>query len=167
MGRPKSTTVKTRLNNLVQASKELGIPFDQMRAIKKLYPDGFTSNGSIIRENVVTYYNAHQAEIEKMALDSLQALKEQKLKNDILLQEFEIEEAKKSVVAIADVEEFLKNLGIQIGAVLKAKMTKELPPHIVGLKEEDITRICKEHYNQLVELLQTNMDNWNGNSSKE
>jgi hypothetical protein len=159
MARTKAKT-KTRLNNLTQAALELGIPYDHLRIVKKLYPEGFVSNGNIIRENVLTYYQSHQAEVEAMALDGLQALKEKKLKNDILLQEFEIEEAKKSVVPIEEVKEFLSTFGLLLGSTLKSGLTKELPPHVVGLKEEDVVKLCKEFYNTLIQLISKNLKDW-------
>jgi hypothetical protein len=40
-------------------------------------------------------------------------------------------------------------------------MVKELPARINGLSEEEVIRVCKDFYNELVILFQSNISNWN------
>lgn len=70
------------------------------------------------------------------------------------------------MVQIKEVEEFMLNFGIQLSAVLKDRLTKELPPRVTGLSEEAVNKLCREYYNEMVELLQTDLKGWNTNDKQ-
>jgi len=146
--------------SLKQVTVQTGIPINQLKIIKGLYPEAFTVN-QIYVDKVVKFYEDNKEQIVAQDEKSIEALKKEKLTGDIILQKIEIEEAKKQVIAIKDVEEFMRDFGVQLSAALKSKVVKELPPKITGLKEEDVTTICKDFYNELVKLFQSNVKIWN------
>jgi hypothetical protein len=154
---------KTKFLTLKQASVQMGIPLAHLKIVKQHCPEGFTVN-QVHADKVRKYYDEHKSEIEVQEEKSLEALKKIKLGNDIKLQELAIEEAKKQMVQIKDVEEFMLTFGTQLSAVLKDRLTKELPPRVTGLSEEAVNKLCREYYNELVKRLQTDLKNWNGGS---
>jgi hypothetical protein len=158
MARPKSK--ENKLLSLKQVEEQTGIPITQLKLVKTLYPKAFTKT-EIYVDRILEYYNQHKDEIIAADNKSIDTLKKEKLSNDIILQQIEIEEAKKQVIAVKEVELFMSNFGVQLGATLKAKMVKELPARINGLSEEEVIRVCKDFYNELVILFQSNISNWN------
>jgi hypothetical protein len=158
MPRPKSKVNK--LLSLKQVEEQTGIPISQLKLIKTLYPDGFTKT-EIFVDKVKAYYVEHKEELEEIDSKSKEELVKQKLANEIILQEIDIAEARKQVIPIKEMEQFMGDFGIQLGAVLKSKLTKELPPQVIGLKEEDVIKICRDTYNSLVELFNKNLEEWN------
>ena len=146
--------------SMKQVAEQTGIPVEHIKIIKVLYPEGFGKN-QMWPDKIAKYYEDHKAEIVDKQSKSYDELKKVKLSGEIVLQDIEIEEAKKKVVAIKDVEEFMQSFGIQLSAVLKSKIVKELPPRVVGLKEEAVDTICKTFYNELCDLLNRNIIEWN------
>ena len=154
-------TKTKQYSNMSQAANALNIPLDVMKIIKTLCPDGFTKSNQVRGDIVEDFYKKNKSLIEEKSSYSTDKLEHQKLANVVILQELEIEEARKQVVPIKDVEEFMRNFGIQLGAVLKAKITRELPPRITGQSQEKVIEYCKEYYNEIVDLLKKNITNWN------
>ena len=157
MGRPKKNNT---LLSMKQVVEQTGIPISHLKIIKKRYPDGFTVNNIYI-DKVRQFYSEHKQEIIEEEEQSYEALRKEKLANEILLQELKIEQEKKQAIPLKDMEQFMGDFGIQLSSVLKSKLTKELPPQIIGVKEEEVNKLCKEMYNSLIELLTSNMDKWN------
>ena len=145
-----------------QAAVQMGIPVAHLKIVKTLFPEGFDHN-HVLSDRVRKFYDEHKAEVEATEEKSIEALKKIKLGNDITLQQLEIEEAKKQMVQIKDVEEFMLNFGTQLSAVLKDRLTKEFPPRVTGLSEEAVTKLCREYYNEIVELLRKDIKEWNVN----
>jgi len=158
MARPKSKV--TKMLSFKQVNQATGIPISQLKLIKVLHPSAFTKT-EIFLDEVVKYYNENKDKLIEKDNQSIESLKKEKLANDIVLQQIEIEEAKKQVVAVKEVELFMANFGTQLGAVLKAKIVKELPSRVNGLSEEEIIKVCKEFYNELVSLFSKNIEIWN------
>ena len=131
----------------------------QLKLIKVLLPSAFKTN-KIYIDDVVKYYSEHKDEIVSLETKSIDALKREKLSNDIILQNIEIEEAKKHSIPLKDVEQFMGDFGLQLSSVLKAKIVKELPPQIIGLKEEEVIKICRDVYNSIIELWKSNEKMW-------
>jgi hypothetical protein len=157
-------------HSMKQVSATHGIPIQHLKYIKEHFPEGFTASNKVILEKVLKYYEDNKTLIVQGAEEKNQdALKRERTKNvqkqNVLL-DIQIEEAKKQTVNIKDVETFMANFGVQLSAVLKNALTKELPPRIVGLSQEDVTRICKEYYNEVLELFSKNMDEWNDQAAK-
>jgi hypothetical protein len=134
-----------------------------MKVIKVIYPDGFTGNNQVFIDRVQKFYAEHKDEVIAHCSKSKEELVKEKLSNDIVLQKIEIEEAKKQTVNVKEVETFMTNFGVQLGALLKNRLIKELPPRIVGLKEEAVAALCKEYYNEIVKVLSKNIIEWNNN----
>ena len=162
---------QVRMLTLAQVEKSTGITRTILRRIKTALPSAFTKN-EIFVEKVVAYYDDHKAELDALEAQSLAALDREKAANAIILQHIkidreriELDEAKKQSLQIGDVTDFMSNFGTQLGAVLKSKLTKELPPQIFGLKsEEELNLKCREMYNSLIELLKRNMSEWDNES---
>lgn len=151
---------KRKYLSLKQMSEQTGIPVGHLRIVKNQYPDGFTKT-EIHAEKVLKYYEDNKEKIVALQDKSKEELQKEKLSNDIVLQKIEIAEAKKESVSVKEVESFMTNFGIQLGALLKNRLIKELPPRITGLKEEAVTALCKEYYNEIVKVLSKNIDDWN------
>jgi|ERR1044072_345425 DNA-binding protein len=166
MARPRKP--KTAFNSIRQASVALNIPYDTIKQIKVLFPEGFTSGNAVRIDEVKEFYEKNKVLIESTAKESTETLSRKRLQNTVILQELEIEskrldneEQKKNTVSIKEVESFMEDFGIQLSSRLKAGLIKELPPIISGCKEEDVVKYCKDFYNKLIKLFQTNIDNWN------
>jgi hypothetical protein len=144
-----------------QVAEQTGIPYKHLKLIKELYPAGFNLNNSVNVDGVVQFYADNKELILETEGKTIDSLKKQRLEQDIILHDIEIQEAKKLSIPLKEVEDFFSSFGIQLGAVLKAKLTKELPPQIIGMKEEDVIKQCISIYNSIIELLGKNMDAWN------
>ena len=152
---------RVKSDSLKQAATTTGIPIRHLRIIKELYPEGFTNNGKVRLTEVTDWYAKNKELILKKEEDSIETLKKQKLANEVILQELRIAEEKRQTVAITEVEEFMVNFGTQLSAVLKSFMVTELPPRVIGLGQEDVTKICREQFNAMVALFNKNMKEWN------
>ena len=146
--------------SLKQMATQTGIPITHLRIVKIQYPEGFTKT-EIHAQKVLDYYEANKEKILAQQDKSKEEPQKEKLSNDIVLQKIEIAEAKKESVSVKEVEQFMVDLGVQLGALLKNRLIKELPPRITGLKEEDVTALCKEYYNEICKVLSKSIDNWN------
>jgi hypothetical protein len=158
MARPK--TPRTQFNSMQQAAIALNIPIQHLKLIKKIYPDGFTSGNSVIQDKVLAFYNANKGMIEEKESESLESLNKQKLSNTVILQELEIQEKKKQIVLINDMEKFMGGFGLHLSTVMKHKITKELPPMVIGESEETVNQICADVYNSLMELVGAKATEW-------
>lgn len=143
----------------------MGISLAHIKIVKRLFPEGFTVN-QVHPDKVRKYYDEHKDLILKTELESDDNLQRQRLQNIVILQEIEIEEARKQMVQIKEVEEFMLNFGIQLSAVLKDRLTKELPPRVTGLSEEAVNKLCREYYNEIVKLLSEDIKHWNTNDKQ-
>lgn len=158
--------LRVKYLSMRQAESQLKIPMSHLKRIRRLYPDGFTANGSVKRIPVSKYYADNKDLIIKVENEDEIDLKKQKLQNQVILQEIQIAEAKKESIAVKEVDEFMQNFGIQLGAVLRTKLTKELPPQVAGLSEENVSKYCKDFYNELVALFNKNIENWKSSDGK-
>ncbi len=149
-----------KLNSMKQASIELGIPLDQVKIIKQFCPEAFSKNNSLNVEQVKKYYADNKALIEGIQAETKQTLEKKKLANDIIIQELKIANLRKETVNLQDVSAFFAAFGIEVSAVLKNKIVKELPVKITGNTEEQNVTACKEVYNELIKLIEKNTKEW-------
>ena len=165
MARPR--VPKNTFNSLRQASVQLNIPYDTLKQIKVLFPEGFTSGNAVRIDEVKEFYEKNKGLIESTSKESTETLSRKRLQNTVILQELDIEsktldveEQKKNTINIKEVETFMLNFGLELGGILKNTLVKELPPRVVGLTEEETTKLCREYYNHLIQLFDNNLKEW-------
>ncbi len=158
MARPK--TQRTQLNSMKQASVALNIPLQHLKLIKKIYPDGFTSGNAVIVDKVLDFYNNNKDMILDKESESVESLTKQRLANIVILQQLDIQERQKQIVLIRDMEKFMGDFGLHLSTVFKNKLTKELPPMVIGEKEEKVNQICRDIYNSIMVLIGIRSADW-------
>jgi hypothetical protein len=138
-----------------------GIPLSHLKAAKTLNLTGFRTDGRVNWNELEPAYRANLDKIEDFLDNSIERLKKEKLKRDIERADLTIAELKKQKIDIKDINEFMIQLALQLNGLLFSKIVKELPPRVIGKSEEESRFVCKEMVNDIVEVLKTNISEWN------
>jgi hypothetical protein len=150
---------KVTVNNIGQASAQLGIAPNMVRLIKKEYNEAFNANQTINIEKLKAYYETHKDRLIE-ELNKSTSLKDKKLLNDITLQELEIAKKKGQMLPVDEICEFLYTLGLKTANLLLQKLTNELPQRLDRVEPTKRMDLCKEVYNEIVAVMKCNIDNW-------
>lgn len=138
--------------SLKQCSQATGIPISVLKAAK-YHPiqTGFTPGGRIYWDKAKPFIDAHMAELQEGADDSLVRWRTKKTKAEAFLAEIELEEAKKKYLLKEEVEANIKAIALAQKNILKTKLCNELPSRLLGMDavamsvelEKCLNEICK------------------------
>jgi len=146
-------------DNYGQLEAHLGIPKKLLQRAKKLGCPGFR-NTKMYADQIAPWLEQNKKLIETTQTEPTEKLKRKELENKIILQELKIEEERRNTINVKVLDEFITGFGIQLGATLKSKIVKELPPRVVGLNEEKATELCKEYYNNIIIDISRDLKEW-------
>jgi hypothetical protein len=156
---------KQVFGSIKACSKATGIPIGVLQTAK-LHPDsvhgvnGFHQSGRIYWEKLEPWLEQHKEELETLSEESLAHWKTRKTKADALIAEIELDEAKKKTCSKEEVRALLKKISSAQMAMLKARLTQELPPKLLGLSVTEIGVIMERTVREVCQVFQGEIDKW-------
>ena len=154
-----SSIVDTRSMKSVSATA--GIPLANLKAAKALDLPGFNRDNTINWEVLKPLYYANIDRIEEFLDNSIDRLKKEKLKREIIIKDLDIAELKKQLVDISEIKDFMTVFATKLNGLLLTKIVTELPTSLTGKTEEEIRYCCKLHVNQIIDILkQQDINKW-------
>jgi hypothetical protein len=155
----KEDQTKTYLSQDV-LSNELDIPKGLLRLAKKSGCPGFEASGRIHWDVAEPWFNQHRVELEDELEDNLLKWKTRKTKAEAITAEMELEELKEKYVDKEEAKAFLKQIASATKAVLKSKLTQELPPRLLGLGITEMSLVMDSVVQEICNLFQAPIDKW-------
>ena len=121
---------------------------------------GFTRNNSINWDLFGPWYDANKKSLGKDADESLEFYKKEIAKRDIQIQDLKIQKLKKEALDPAEVKALLTKIGLAQSALLKSKLTSDLPPRLVGLSLLEIFSLMDSTVQDICGTFKKEFDKW-------
>ena len=141
-----------KYETLKEASKAENIPLEIIKESRKYNPTCFNHGRVIDWEPVADYISKHYEALEKEAAETLDALKRERLRQQITRDNYSFDIEKKRFIEKEVVLQRITEIANTQKLILKSALTEELPARLVGLSQNDIllhlekvfANVCKE-----------------------